>query len=133
MSSVLDDISILWRCKVSAFSSPVKTTSYKRKTTSCVVFVVCIMGVANLYCHNGSFSHPTGKLRALLSISGNVAKRLFIFSSVSLPGDMMSMKYLMMQRSKYTLNGSVGKEIQGRDILIGMVALIENVLFQIRE
>ena len=38
----------------------------------------------------------------------------------------------MMQISKYTFNGSVGKEIQGRDILIGMVARIENVLFHTR-
>ena len=38
---------------------------------------------------------------------------------------MMSRKYLMMHISKYTFNGSVGKVIQGCDILIGMVARIE--------
>ena len=84
------------------------------------------------YCHNGSFSQPTGKPRAALSISGNVAKSLFILSSISLFGDMMSRKYLMMHRSKYTFNGSVGKVIQGRDILTGMVARIENTLFHAR-
>ena len=45
---------------------------------------------------------------------------------------MMSRKYLMMHISKYTFKGSVGKVIQGRDILIGMVARIENTLFHIR-
>ena len=49
------------------------------------------------YCHNGSFSQPEGKPRAALSISGNVVKSLFILSSISLLGDMMSRKYLMMQ------------------------------------
>ena len=77
------------------------------------------------YCHRGSFSQPEGKPRAALSISGNVAKSLFILSSISLLGDMMSRKYLMMHISKYTFNGSVGKVIQGRDILTGMVARIE--------
>ena len=56
-----------------------------------------------------------------LSISGNVAKSLFILSSISLFGDIMSRKYLMMHISKYTFKGSVSKVIQGRDILIGMV------------
>ena len=62
----------------------------------------------------------------------NVAKSLFILSSISLFGDMMSRKYLMMHISKYTFKGSVGKVIQGRDILIGMVARIENTLFHTR-
>ena len=84
------------------------------------------------YCHNGSFSQPEGKPRAALSISGNVAKSLFILSSISLFGDIMSRKYLMMHISKYTFNGSVGKVIQERDILIGMVARIENTLFHTR-
>lgn len=84
------------------------------------------------YCHRGSFSQPEGKPRAALSISGNVAKSLFILSSISLFGDMMSRKYLMMHISKYTFKGSVGKVIQGRDILIGMVARIENTLFHTR-
>ena len=55
------------------------------------------------YCHNGSFSQPEGKPRAALSTSGNVAKSLFVLSSISLFGDMMSRKYLMMQIVKYTL------------------------------
>ena len=55
------------------------------------------------YCHSGSFSQPEGKTSAALSISGNVAKSLFILSSISLLGDMMSRKYLMMQIVKYTL------------------------------
>ena len=38
----------------------------------------------------------------------------------------------MMHISKYTFNGSVGKEIQGCVILIGMVARIEKTLFHIR-
>ena len=84
------------------------------------------------YCHNGSFPQPEGKPRAALSTSGNVAKSLFILSSISLFGDMMSRKYLMMHISKYTFKGSVGKVIQGRDILIGMVARIENTLFHTR-
>ena len=84
------------------------------------------------YCHSGSFSQPEGKPRAALSISENVAKSLFILSSISLFGDMMSRKYLMMHISKYTFKGSVGKVIQGRDILIGMVARIENTLFHTR-
>ena len=84
------------------------------------------------YCHIGSFSQPEGKPRAALSISGNVAKSLFILSSISLFGDMMSRKYFMMHISKYTFKGSVGKVIQGRDILIGMVARIENTLFHTR-
>ena len=75
------------------------------------------------YCHNGSFSQPEGKPRAALSTSGNVAKSLFILSSISLFGDIMSRKYLMMHISKYTIKGSVGKVIQGRDILIGMVVV----------
>ena len=37
-----------------------------------------------------------------------------------------------MELSKNTFKGSVGKVIQGRDILIGIVARIENVLFHIR-
>ena len=45
---------------------------------------------------------------------------------------MMSRKYLIMHISKYTFNGSVGKVIQGRDILIGIVARIENTRFHIR-
>ena len=45
---------------------------------------------------------------------------------------MMSRKYLMMHISKYTFKGSVGKVIQGRDILIGMVARIENILVHTR-
>ena len=84
------------------------------------------------YCHSGSFSQPEGKPRAALSISGNVAKSLFTLSSISLFGDMMSRKYLMMHMSKYTFKGSVCKVIQGRDILIGMVARIENTLFHTR-
>lgn len=84
------------------------------------------------YCHSGSFSQPEGKPRAALSISGNVAKSLFILSGISLFGDIMSRKYLMMHISKYTFNGSVGKVIQGRDILIGIVARIENILFHTR-
>ena len=75
------------------------------------------------YCHSGSFSQPEGKPRAAISTSGNVAKSLFILSSISLFGDIMS---------KYTFKGSVGKVIQGRDILIGMVARIENTLFHTR-
>ena len=85
------------------------------------------------YCHSGSFSQPEGKPRAALSISGNVAKRLFILSSISLFGEIISRKYLMMHISKYTFKGSVGKVIQGRDILTGMVARIENTLFHTRE
>ena len=46
------------------------------------------------YCHSGSFSQPEGKPRAALSISGNVAKSLFILSSISLLGDMMSRKLI---------------------------------------
>lgn len=84
------------------------------------------------YCNSGSFSQPEGKPRAALSISGNVAKSLFILSGISLFGDIMSRKYLMMHISKYTFNGSVGKVIQGRDILIGIVARIENILFHTR-
>ena len=84
------------------------------------------------YCHNGSFSQPEGKPSAALSTSGNVAKSLLILSSISLFGDIMSRKYLMMHISKYTFKGSVGKVIQGRDILIGMVARIENTLFHTR-
>ena len=84
------------------------------------------------YCHNGSFSQPTGKPSVDLSISGNAVKRLFILSSISLLGDMMSRKYLMMHISKYTFNGSVGRAIHGCDILIGMVARMENILFQTR-
>jgi site-specific recombinase XerD len=84
------------------------------------------------YCHRGSFSQPEGKPRAAIPTSGNVAKSLFILSSISLFGDMMSRKYLMMHISKYTFNGSVGKVIQGRDILIGIVARIENTLFHTR-
>ena len=38
---------------------------------------------------------------------------------------MISRKYLMMHISKYTFNGFVGKVIHGRDILIGIVARIE--------
>lgn len=45
---------------------------------------------------------------------------------------MMSRKYLMMHISKYTFKGTVGKVIQGRNILIGMVARIENTLFHTR-
>ena len=37
-----------------------------------------------------------------------------------------------MELSKNTFKGSIGKVIQGRDILIGIVARIENVLFHIR-
>ena len=84
------------------------------------------------YCHSGSFSQPTGKPRAALSISGNAEKSLFSLSSISLLGDMMSRKYLMMHMSKYTFNGSVGNVIQGSDIRIGMVARIENTLFNTR-
>ncbi len=84
------------------------------------------------YCHSGSFSQPEGKPRAALSISGNVAKSLFILSSISLFGDIMSRKYLIMHISKYTFKGFVGKVIQGRNILIGMVARIENTRFHTR-
>ena len=45
------------------------------------------------HCHNGSFSQPEGKPRAALSTSRNEAKTLFILSSKSLFGDMMSRKY----------------------------------------
>ena len=37
-----------------------------------------------------------------------------------------------MHMSKYTFNGSVGNVILGRDILIGIVARIENTLFHMR-
>ena len=37
---------------------------------------------------------------------------------------MMSGRDLMMHISQYTVKGSVGKVIQGRDILIAMVARI---------
>lgn len=51
---------------------------------------------------------------------------------MSLFGEMMSRKYIMMHISKYTFNGSVGKVIHGRNILIGMVARIEKTLFHMR-
>ena len=44
----------------------------------------------------------------------------------------MSRKYLMMHMSKYTFNGFVDKVIQGRDILMGMVARMENTRFHMR-
>lgn len=50
-----------------------------------------------VYCHIGSLSQPTGKPRALLSISGKQANNLFNFSHISLFGDMVSRKYLIMQ------------------------------------
>ena len=48
------------------------------------------------YCHRGSFSQPTGNPRAARSISGNLLNKLCILSSMSLLGEMMSRKYLMM-------------------------------------
>ena len=38
----------------------------------------------------------------------------------------------MMHISKYTFKESVGNVIQGSDILIGIVARIENTLFHMR-
>ena len=38
----------------------------------------------------------------------------------------------VLDDAQYTFNGSVGKVIQGHDILIGMVARIENTLFHTR-
>ena len=85
------------------------------------------------YCHNGSFFQPEGKPRATISTSGNVAKSLFILSSISLLGDMMSRKYLMMQIVKYTLWGFVGRVIQEWAILLGVTGMMELTLFHTLE
>ena len=53
------------------------------------------------YCHKGSFSQPKGKPSALRSISGKSTKSQRSLASISLLGEMMLRKYLMMQRSKY--------------------------------
>ncbi len=55
------------------------------------------------YLHNGSVSHPCGKPRAFKSISGNRMNNHVSLDCISLLGDMMSRKYLMMQIVKYTL------------------------------
>lgn len=86
------------------------------------------------YCsHSGSFSQPTGIPRAALSVSGNVAKSVFILSNISLSGDIMSRKCLMMQIVKYTLCGFVGRVIQGWVILLGETGMIEVTLFHTLE
>ena len=53
---------------------------------------------------------PEGKPNARRSTSGYSAKSDCILESMSLPGDMMSRKYLMMHILKYIRSWSVGKE-----------------------
>ena len=61
-----------------------------------------------------SCQSPEGKPNARRSTSGYSAKSDCILESMSLPGDMMSRKYLMMHILKYIRSWSVGKVIQGR-------------------
>ena len=53
-----------------------------------------------IYCHKGSFFHPRGKPMALVSMDGLADNNASILSFISLFGEMMFRKYLMMQRSK---------------------------------
>ena len=50
--------------------------------------------------HNGSFSQPWGNPMAFISIDGYADNRASIFAFMSLFGEMMFKKYLMMQRLK---------------------------------
>ena len=82
--------------------------------------------------HNGSSSHPFGNPRALRSISGKSTKSQRSLASISLFGLTTSSKYLIMQISWYTFNGSVGKVIHGRTIRFGIAGFIVLRLFQTR-
>lgn len=56
--------------------------------------------MVHFYSHSGSPSHPCGIPIAAVSISGKSESRASILLFISLFGEMVFRKYLMMQRSK---------------------------------
>ena len=84
------------------------------------------------YCHNGSLSQPWGNPIATTSISGKFTRSASIFAFISFWGDILSKKYLMMQRLKYIRSASVGREIHLPVIRFGIIGLIVFCLFHTR-
>lgn len=73
---------------------------HSRKKLSSLTRLKNLEDEENGYRHKGSFSQPTGKPIAIMSMDGYSAKSVSIFAFISLLGDMMSRKYLIMQRLK---------------------------------
>ena len=74
-----------------------KPLAFLHKYTKQQQFKYCFI---EIYLHRGSVSHPFGKPKAFLSISGKRINSACSLSSISLFGDIMPRKYLIMQRVK---------------------------------
>ena len=84
------------------------------------------------YLQSGSISHPSGNPMTRRSISGKSTKSQRSLASISLSGEIMFRKYLMIQMLKYILRESVGRVIQEYVIRLGIVARMVFCLFHTR-